>query len=455
MITNPLPLNMLQVITSLGGEVYLVGGCVRDSLLDVANNDVDLLVCGMPMPMLIGVCGNFGKVELVGQSFGVIKFTPPDGQTIDIALPRTETSTGQGHTEFDVVSDYTLPVETDLARRDFTINAIAVKLSDGSIIDPFGGMADIQSRTLRMIGPQAFPDDPLRIRRGVQFAARFNLTVDPTTLLAMREHAPSVSTIAPERVAYELEKLLTKAGKPSVGFRLMQVTGVLAILLPEIEAMVGCTQEGTKHVFDVFNHTMYAVDTAPADMTIRLAALFHDVGKPSTKSIDPKDSGRVHFYGHEEVSGRMVPSILDRLRFSSKMAEDVSVLVREHMYSVLGGPKSQRKLVQRVGVERIDSLMALKVADAIAHDPNKSIDKVHEFNAQVSAMLTAGPVVVSPRGLAINGRDLMSELGMSVGPMIGQTLKYLVEHVVDDPSLNTREQLIKIARMYMESLPRP
>ncbi len=200
------------------GKVYEVGGCIRDSFLnrEVAAKDRDYLIAGIPFDDLVVLLRKFGRVDLVGRSFGVIKFTAHNNgsgpyPTVDIALPRKEYSTGAAHRDFKVDFDHTVPIESDLLRRDFTINAIARDLATGKFIDPLGGQADLGNRLLRMIDPSNFEDDPLRILRGIQFAARFELTIEPDTLAAMRENVNLMSTVTAERINEELGKLLTRS----------------------------------------------------------------------------------------------------------------------------------------------------------------------------------------------------------------------------------------------------
>jgi tRNA nucleotidyltransferase (CCA-adding enzyme) len=213
-------LPFVQALQHEGGRVYTVGGTVRDELLGYARKDLDLLVTGLPQHQLIRCLRSYGRVQLTGRAFGVIKFVPRhwDGPPIDVALPRTEVSTGIGHRDFEVTFDHTLPIEIDLGRRDFTINAMATDLADGRLLDPFGGVHDLAQRLLRQVSTAAFPEDPLRMLRGMQLATRFGLQIEPTTRQAMCDHAATITTVAPERVAEELRKLL-QAPAPSHGFR--------------------------------------------------------------------------------------------------------------------------------------------------------------------------------------------------------------------------------------------
>ncbi len=272
------------------GRIFEVGGAVRDRLLlgEVASKDRDYLVTGIDYDELTRLLRNHGRVDLVGRSFGVIKFTQPRGgapYTFDLTLPRKEYSTGWGHKDFEVEFDPSLSVEEDLLRRDFTINAMAVPLDGAELIDPLNGRFDLEKRLIRMVYPESFADDPLRMLRAVQFAARFAFDIEPETLEAIKANASRIASVSAERVGEELNKLLERSEKPSIGFRLMRDTGLLAEILPELAACVDIDQPGGYHRWDVFEHTMHTIDACRPDLRLRMAALFHDVRKPQAKRV--------------------------------------------------------------------------------------------------------------------------------------------------------------------------
>ena len=261
-------MRVIEALHDAGGEVYEVGGPVRDELMGRESKDHDYLVRHLSVKQIQNLLEPFGTVTLIGRSFGVVKFTPHGERaaTVDIALPRKEMSTGEGHRDFEVDFDPELAVEDDLGRRDFTINAMARNLNDGKIIDPFNGQKDLKERTLRQVFHDAFKEDPLRLMRAVQFAARLNLKIEDKTWEAMREHAPLIKTVSKERIAEEIGKLMT-AEKPSHGFRLMRDCGLLKHVLPELEAIVGIDQNKQPGE-DVFDHTMRVLDAARGDSAI-------------------------------------------------------------------------------------------------------------------------------------------------------------------------------------------
>ena len=434
------------------GRIYQVGGAVRDRLLHsaLASKDLDYLVTGIEYDKLTQLLKNYGRVDLVGQSFGVIKFTQfEDGVpiTYDISLPRREHSTGWGHKEFEVSFDPCLSVEDDLVRRDFTIKAMAIALDNDELIDPLGGQVDLEKRQLRMVYPTSFEDDPLRMLRAVQFAARFEFTIEPATFKAMQQHASLIATVSPERIGEELNKLMTLAEKPSHGFRLMQTSGLLREILPELESCVGIDQPGGYHKYDVFEHTMHTIDACRPMLRLRMAALFHDIRKPQAKRI--VDEGAT-FYGHESTSAKAARLVLSRLKYSKDFIEQVATLVGRHMFTTGVTDKGLRRLVRRVGVDLIFDLLDLRRADVIAQGMGGITDDVDQFEAEIRNELSRKP----PLGLsdlAIDGRDVMRLLNIKPGPIVGDVLNYLLEAVLDNPTHNNNEKLESLVREYYEN----
>lgn len=430
------------------GKIYEVGGAVRDNLLGLPVRERDYLVTGIPFQELASLLQAYGRVDLVGRSFGVLKFTQyvgNDKTTFDISLPRKEYSTGVGHRDFAVSFDPYLPIEEDLIRRDFTINAMAIPLGGGELIDPVGGRADLKNKVLRMVTAQSFTEDPLRMLRAVQFAARFQFEIEPATFNGITEHAALIAAVSPERIAEELNKLLVRAEKPSQGFRLMQKSGLLKLILPELEETVGVEQPGGFHLYDVFEHTLKTIDASPPVLHIRLAALFHDITKPQAKQLT--ESGAT-FYGHEKTGARTAVRVMRRLRYSNELIENVRVLVDRHMFTTAVTDKGRRRLIRRVGTELIFDLLDLRRADVVAQGRGGSTADVDQFENDIRGEIESR----SPFGLkdlAVKGNDLMSEFGLPESPLIGQVLDYLLEKVLDQPGDNTREKLLEFARSYL------
>lgn len=454
MMESPLhDASFVRAIYDAGGRVYEVGGTVRDRMLGQGSKDEDLLVSGLPVDDLEKLLRKFGHVHRVGAHFGVLKFAPKGraGNALDIALPRTEQSTGPAHTDFEVRFDPELPVEADLERRDFTINAMAVDVSTGDVVDPYGGQKDLKDRVLRMVFPHAFEDDPLRILRGIQFTARFNLSVEPDTLEAMKASAKRLTDVSAERISQELVKLLL-APKPSLGFYLMRDIGALEVVLPELAELTGVPQPSKKEVGDAFDHTMKVVDAArddealehAGDLTLLLAALFHDVGKARTKRYND-EKGRIVFHGHQFVSRRMTKKRLKALKATTMGIdpEEVLTLVENHMFDT--GPqfsdKALRRFARKIGKELVFKQVDLRIADNRGGAHPKNIGKHVALRKRLRDELSKKPPF-GPKDLAIDGKDLM-EHGYEEGPAIGEKLRELVELVLDNPELNTREELLK------------
>jgi tRNA nucleotidyltransferase (CCA-adding enzyme) len=381
---------------------------------------------------------------------------------IELAPPRREVSTGPGRHDFDILVDPAAPVEEDLARRDFTVNAMARRLADGTLIDPYGGQADLASRTLRTVSRNGFAEDPLRIVRGLRFVSQLGLEPDETTLAQMREEAPGVALVSGERIGGglhadglgELSKLLL-GRHPARALRLARDTGVLVQLLPEFEPAIGFQQESRYHDLTVDEHTFEVVQAA-ADagnsLTVRLAALFHDLGKPHVawRGTD----GRLHYYArpgyssrsHEQVGADLAARALARLRYPNELRSRVIRLVRAHMIDPgRGDPVRARRLLSRYGKVLTFELLDHKAADLRGkgqpHSPEE-LERLAHFRGVVQSELSS-PYRL--RDLAVNGNDLLG-IGYRAGPEIGKTLRALLDDVIRDPGQNTRDQLLTRAR---------
>jgi tRNA nucleotidyltransferase (CCA-adding enzyme) len=438
------------------GALYAVGGRVRDEIrAHLAGDkapafDSDYLIVGLPLQPLAERLAKIGRVDIVGASFAVLKLTV-DGQTVDIATPRRERSTGIGHRDFAVESGPEVTLEEDLGRRDFRMNMIARALPSGEIVDPYGGEADIRAGRIDILTPAAFREDPLRMLRAAQFAARFEYTVTPQVLAALVGAAPLVRSVSAERVHDELVKLL-KASKPSVGFKLLEQTGILAELLPELAEGIG-VEQNEWHAYDVWHHSLATADAAPPDdVTLRLAALLHDVGKPRTKEGP-------HFYRHEIVGAEMARGLLERLRFPTAIIQTAEHLVRQHMYSA--DPELSeaaiRRFIRRVGPQNIERLFALRHADIRGSGLPKRDGGNEAFEQRVRAELERKPAF-SIRELAVNGDDVIAALvRRGAAPpdfhgdeRVGVALHWLFEQVTDEPDRNERTLLLQMLETYLD-----
>lgn len=429
------------------GKLYEVGGAVRDKLLGRADEskDRDYLVTGVGFDELVKILRRHGKADLVGSSFGVIKFTQFSEdvpRTFDISLPRREHSSGVGHKDFVVNFDPALSVENDLARRDFTINAMALQTSTDELIDPLGGKADLENKCLRMVASGSFEDDPLRMLRAVQFASRFEFNIEPDTYQALKQHAALIKTVSAERIAEELNKLIGLAKRPSSGFRIMLDTGLLEEVLPELFLCAGVDQPGGYHKYDVFEHTLQIMDACRPDLRLRLAALFHDINKPQCKRIVDKGAT---FYGHELEGAKTAQSVMRRLRYPNEVTKDVSKLVEQHMFTSEVTDKGLRRLIRRIGPELIFELLDLRRADVIAQGMGGTTEDIDEMEQRIRDELEKeSPFSISD--LALSGRDLMELLEIKEGPVVGKILEQLMEAVLDSPEQNQREVLKNLAK---------
>jgi tRNA nucleotidyltransferase (CCA-adding enzyme) len=441
------------------GSLFAVGGRVRDEIradverIELAAADSDYVVVGVSLDDLVARLRAIGRVDLVGASFSVIKFTA-DGETVDVALPRRERSIGTGHRDFQVQSGPEVTLEEDLARRDFRMNMLARALPSGELIDPYGGKTDIQARRIDILTAESFREDPLRMLRAAQFAARFEYEVSTTARDAMRGAAPMVRSVSGERVQDELTKLFGRARTPSIGLELLRETGVLAELWPELLEGVG-VEQNEWHAFDVWNHGLATVDASPpGDVTLRLAALLHDIGKPRTKQGP-------HFYRHEIVGAEMARGMLERFRFPNELTRATEHLVRHHMYSAdpALSDAGVRRFIQRVGLPIIERLFALRHADIAGSGLPKRDGGNEAFEARVRAELERKPAFAI-RDLSIGGEDVIAALvrrgdappEFKGDARVGAALQWLFEQVTDEPERNERTVLLRILEQYLAGI---
>jgi poly(A) polymerase/tRNA nucleotidyltransferase (CCA-adding enzyme) len=435
------------------GSLYAVGGRVRDEVRSQLDGvprpakDLDYVAVGLDLAELVRRLETVGRADVVGAAFSVVKCTL-DGLTVDVALPRRERSSGPGHREFVVEAGRAVSLEDDLARRDFRMNMLARALPAGELVDPYDGEADIRARRIDILRPEAFEEDPLRMLRACQFAARFEYDVTPATMAAMRAAAHLAPTISADRVRDELAKLLELAPRPSAGFELMRQAGLLERLLPEVAEGIG-VEQNEYHAYDVYRHSLATLDaTPPGDLVLRLAALLHDVAKPRTKDGP-------HFYRHEIVGEELAREILPRLRFSSDEVEAVAGLVRHHMYAA--DPELSaatiRRFIRRVGKENLQRQFALRAADVVGSGLPKRGEHNEQFQRRVAEIVDERPPL-SVLDLAIGGDEVIAEAiqagklpaGSRGGPLVGDVLQRLLEQVTDDPARNERAQLLAAVR---------
>ena len=438
------------------GSLFAVGGRVRDELrgqrggVPVRQKDLDYVAVGLTADEMRERLQTLGRVDLVGASFAVFKVTF-DGQTVDVALPRRERSSGSGHRDFDVEAGPHVSLKDDLARRDFRMNMIARALPGGEIVDPYHGQADIAAHRIDILTPQTFEEDPLRMLRAAQFAARFAYELSEKTRNAMIAAAPLVRTVSAERIGDEFAKMFTKARHPSAGLEILRVTGILAHIWPELLEGYGMEQNEW-HAYDVYTHNLRTLDASPpGDLVMRLASLLHDVGKARTKDGP-------HFYRHEIVGADMAHDMLTRLRFSNDVIERVTHLVRMHMYSAEPdlGDAALRRFIRRIGRGCIDRQFALRAADIAGSGLQKRDDGNERFQERVYSEIARKPAF-SVKDLRIGGAQVMERMvqkglvkpGFTGDRRVGEALAYLFEQVTEQPGRNEPESLLALLDRFL------
>ncbi len=449
MISPPsIAIDIANAVKAAGGRALIVGGWVRDRVLGLAAKDLDIEVFGIPADQLKDLLAPFGRVDTVGEAFTVYKIAD-----IDVSLPRRESKIGRGHTGFRVEGDPALPFNDAARRRDFTINAISWDPLNNEVIDPFHGVDDLHARILRVVDSATFADDSLRVLRALQFSARFELTVEDDTKTICA--AIPLDDLPRERVWGEFEKLLLRAGRPSIGLALALELGVVDRLFPELKALVGCEQEPEWHPEgDVWVHTLLVVDQARTRIddldrgraaAIMLGAVCHDVGKPATTIF--KD-GRIRSPGHEEGGVEPALRVLDTLNVHTLDGYDVrhtvAGLTAHHlkpgMFYKSPTPVTDgafRRLAQKVDLEL---LARLAKSDCLGRTGAFDCTAMDWFLDRARAL----GVEHAPPAPLVLGRHLL-ELGMRPGPDVGALLKKIYEKQLDS-EVTTLEQGLAVAK---------
>ena len=435
------PADVEKVVARLldaGHDAYVVGGSVRDALRGVDPHDWDVTTDATPDQIQ-----KVFRSSLYNNRFGTVVVRMGEHE-IEVTTYRVETEYSD-HRRPDAVA-FTTSLHEDLARRDFTMNAMAWRPprggTPGELVDPFGGRSDLDARILRAVGDpdERFREDALRMLRAVRFATLLDLRIEARTAEAIQRNAALTAGLSGERIQQEIVKMLG-AARPSVALQMLSDTGVLAVICPELEDCKRTPQEKAA-AENVFEHSLATVDaTPPGDLVLRLAGLLHDIGKPETFADG-------HFHQHEFVGEAKARAILRRWRFDKDTVAEVSHLIRHHMfwYQTDWTGSAVRRFIRKVGLENIPALFALRRADNIgsgARSPRmyaldalwqRVQEEIHAANA------------FSLRDLKIDGNDLKTELGMAPGPAMGRVLNALFERVLDEPALNTRERLLELAR---------
>jgi tRNA nucleotidyltransferase (CCA-adding enzyme) len=434
--------DLLGTLWRAGHAAYVVGGALRDVVAGRTPPDWDLATSALPEE----TAALFERAAYENR-FGTVAVRN-DGGEFQITTFRTDHDYADFRRPHRV--EFGTEIGTDLARRDFTMNALAwgaprEAAQAGAeprpaLVDPYDGLADIEARTIRAVGEprRRFEEDALRIVRAIRFATTLGWTIEPATLDAIAATAPLVGHLSGERIAAELGKLLA-ADQPSIGLRLLADTGVLAAISPELGRQRGVGQNKIPGE-DLWDHTVRTVDAAVNEPVVRLAALVHDIGKPATAADG-------HFFGHDSVGADLAGELLDRLHVPVATRSRVVRLVRQHMfrYERAWGDPALRRFLAKVGPENVADLLALREADNEGSGQPRNADDLDELRSRIATELAAG-AILDRSALAIDGDDLIRELGLTPGPALGRLLAALFERVVENRGMNERDTLLRLAR---------
>lgn len=425
---------ILRVLEDHGYEAFVVGGCVRDSLLGRNPNDWDITTSALPLQ----VKALFRRTIDTGLKHGTVTILM-DGEPFEVTTYRVDGEYLDGRHPSEVT--FTASLQEDLQRRDFTINAMAYSERKG-LQDLFGGLPDLEKGLIRAVGDPAkrFGEDALRIMRAVRFAAQLGYEVEEDTVQAMKELAPTLSKISAERIAAELEKLLVSPHPEKL--KMAYECGITAVILPEFDRCMETAQNNPHHKYSVGEHTIVSIGNARPDRILRYTMLMHDMGKPSCKTTD--EQGIDHFYGHQEVSAQMANDILRRLKSDNETRRSVSKLVRYHDLTCGLTGKSVRKAISLIGEDLFPLYLEVKDADTRAQSDfrfQEKMDYLEEVRLLYRKILEEGDCL-SLKDLAVNGKDLIAA-GMKPGREIGEVLEAMYRDVIDDPEHNNKDYLME------------
>ncbi len=428
---------IIKTLEEAGYEAYAVGGCVRDSLLNRIPNDWDITTSAKPLETKAlfkrtfdtGIKHGTISVLLNKEVYEVTTYRI-DGEYEDARHPKEVT--------------FTAELKEDLLRRDFTINAMAYNQKRG-LVDLYGGVKDLENKVIRCVGNpyDRFKEDALRIMRAVRFASQLNYDIDKETEAAIRELAPSLKKISAERIQAELVKMMT-SDHPEYIKRAYEL-GITKIILPEFDKAMDCSQNNPNHAYTVGEHTLKVLENMPNEKVLRLAALFHDLGKADTKETDKE--GVDHFKGHPKVSAKIARDVLRRLKFDNDTCDKVVRLVETHDWTIGAEPKYMRRYMNRIGEEYFPMIFDFNRADLLGQSEYRRKEK---FELLEQLMASYKEIIekeqcVSLKTLAVKGQDVIKE-GIKPGPEVGKILNKMLEEVLDDPSKNNKEYLLSLIK---------
>jgi putative nucleotidyltransferase with HDIG domain len=408
-------------------QAYVVGGAIRDMCLGRTPMDWDVATSA-PLEQIQAI---FQDIRHFNLKHGTV--------TIVGAKSQSEVTTFRGD------GDSLKTLEGDLARRDFTINAMAYDVDKEEILDPAQGRRDIARKWVRAVGDpeDRFREDPLRLLRAVRLATELKFQIETKTLGTISQMAEQLGSVPKERIRDELMRILLSK-KPSVGFNMMLKTGLLKQVFPELlEGYL--KKQNVRHRYTIYKHILVTMDKVEPDPVMRLCALLHDIAKPRVRI---KVNGKFRFFGHEKASAELAEDIMTRLRFSNDITRQVTKLISHHLiqYDTGWSDGAVRRLIRRVGPENIDALLSFRRADLLAHGRGK--EGLHLLSGLKDRVknLIESPLIIQPRDLAIDGQRVMEVLGLEPGPEVGRVLDELMERVTDHPELNTEEWLVSLLK---------
>ncbi|WP_144015931.1 CCA tRNA nucleotidyltransferase [Desulfonispora thiosulfatigenes] len=428
---------ILNKLQSNGYEAYVVGGCVRDSLLKKIPMDWDM--CTNADPLEVIELFNEYKVIPTGLKHGTVSIII-DSKSYEVTTYRIDGDYLNNRKPDQVF--FTNSLREDLSRRDFTINSLAYNSHEG-LIDFFNGYKDLSEKVIKAVGDadRRYQEDALRMLRAIRFACQLNFSIEDLTLKAIKKNANLLNNISQERIRDEFCKILI-SDYPSKGLKLLADSKLLEFIAPELIPSLDFMQHNPHHDKDVFNHTLAVLENTPNKLVIRLAALLHDIGKPHTFSLDKNKIG--HFYGHQHESEKLAKNFLNRLKFDNKTINTVSILVKEHMsWFDKISDKGIKRLITRVGVDNINDLFTLQIADVKGTKPPYDFSKILQVKERVHKILTKKePLTI--KDLNITGNDL-KQIGIKPSKEMGQIIENLFQRVLEEPKLNYKDKLLELA----------
>ena len=449
----PAPIKEIaRILNTEGFQCFLVGGAVRDSIMGFTPKEYDIATNAKPED----VQRIFKYTIPTGIKHGTI-LVILDDMHVEITTFRSDGNYSDGRHPDKV--EYTASIEDDLPRRDLTINAMAYNILDGNLIDMFDGMKDIKNKIIRSVGNpyERFTEDGLRIMRAIRFATRLNFNIEKETFDAICHSTGMLTSIAYERIREEFNGILI-SDNPFRGIELLRKTGILALIMPELMQGFGVAQNRF-HKYDVYYHILHTIqavellETEELTLLVRLAALFHDIAKPMVQKKVSKQEEPV-YYNHEVVGANVAKKVMRRLKYSNAEIDFVTLLVRQHMfyYQDEWTDGAVRRFMKAVGIENIKPLLKLREADRLGSGNRKDKESkaIPKLLARIDKIIEEENAI-TVKDLKINGNDLMKEFNLKPGPIVGKILNYLLDLILDEPSLNDKEKLMEKTKLFLES----